>query len=253
MPEPGAARGWPRSRSTRRRSTCWPPVGVDRVVATEAGLAPIPDQLVTLTGPFELDGERTSVQGVAADAGLSAHFATTGATPPSRRPTSWPTWPCSTSTCPARNGAWWPSPREWQPDRVFLDTLRVGLAGNPVVEAVGLDTLFATVPDATDLGEPLVRRPGGRPRRQPHRAGRQDPIGPGPARRPRLGPRTDQRGVGRPRRAPPGGPVGRLRAPPGSETPTWPACARPSTTSWAASRCPRTGRSPSPPGGARSR
>ena len=138
--------------------------GVDQVVAPEAGLTPIPDQLVTLTGPFQLDGERASVHGVAADEGLSAHFADTdpqGRTNPA----------LSANHLLAdlavlyldlpgeQRGVVALAPRDWRPDRVFLDTLRTGLAGEPVVEAIALDSLFATVPDATDLGEPLIRRP----------------------------------------------------------------------------------------------
>ena len=138
--------------------------GVDQVVAPEAGLTPIPDQLVTLTGPFQLDGERASVHGVAADAGLAAHFADTdpraGQPRPAAPTTCWPTWPSLYLDLPGeQRGVVALAPRDWQPDRVFLDTLRTGLAGKPVVEAIALDSLFATVPDATDLGEPLVRRP----------------------------------------------------------------------------------------------
>lgn len=138
--------------------------GVDQVVAPEAGLTPIPDQLVTLTGPFQLDGERSSVHGLAADAGLSAHFATTdsrGRANPALQATHLlADLAVVYLDLPGEErGVVALAPREWQPDRVFLDTLRAGLAGEPVVEAVSLDRLFATVPDATDLGEPLVRRP----------------------------------------------------------------------------------------------
>lgn len=133
--------------------------GVDQVVATEASLTPIPGQLVTLTGPFQLDGERTTVHGAAADAGLAAHFDNRGN----------PAFQASHLLADlavlyldlpgAHRGVVALAPRTWQLDRTFLDTLRAGLDGNPVVEAVSLDTLFATVPDATDLGNPLVRRP----------------------------------------------------------------------------------------------
>ncbi len=138
--------------------------GVDQVVATEAGLSPIPDQLVTLTGPFQLDGERSTVHGAAADAGLTAHFAG-----PDQEGKANPALQASHLLADLAvlyldlpgddRGVVALAPREWQPDRVFLDTFRAGLANHPVVAAIGLDDLFATVPDATDLGEPLVRRP----------------------------------------------------------------------------------------------
>ena len=135
--------------------------GVDQVVAPEVGLTPIPDQLVTLTGPFQLDGERSSVHGLAADAGLSGHFATTdsrGRANPALQATHLlADLAVVYLDLPGEErGVVALAPREWQPDRVFL---RAGLAGEPVVEAVSVDRLFATVPDATDLGEPLVRRP----------------------------------------------------------------------------------------------
>ncbi|MEA2974440.1 MAG: hypothetical protein QOG82_2898 [Actinomycetota bacterium] len=138
--------------------------GVDQVVAPEAGLTPIPDQLVTLTGPFQLDGERASVHGVAADEGLSAHFADTDpqgrANPALSANHLLADLAVLYLDLPGeQRGVVALAPRDWQPDRVFLDTLRTGLAGEPVVEAIALDSLFATVPDATDLGEPLIRRP----------------------------------------------------------------------------------------------
>ena len=142
--------------------------GIARVVATEEGLAPIPDQLVTLTGPFRLDGERASIEGAAADAGLSAHFGGEGPSPGNPSQGN-PALQASHLLADLavlyldlpgeeRGVVALPS-RDWRLDRVFLDTVVAGLSGNPVVEAIGLDTLFADVPPATDLGEPLVRRP----------------------------------------------------------------------------------------------
>ncbi|MEA2826123.1 MAG: hypothetical protein QOG43_562 [Actinomycetota bacterium] len=138
--------------------------GVDQVVAPEAGLTEIPDQLVTLTGPFELDGERSSVHGAAADAGLSAHFVQTdqhgGRNPALEATHLLADLAVLYLDLPGeQRGVVALAPRDWQPDRVFLDTLRLGLTGNPAVQAIALDDFFSTVPDATDLGEPLVRRP----------------------------------------------------------------------------------------------
>ena len=133
--------------------------GVRRVVASEAGLTPIPDQLITLTGPFQLDGERTSVEGAAADAGLSAHFDSQGNQALQAAHFLADLAVLYLDLPGEQRGVVALAPRTWQPDRVFLDAVVAGLAGHPVVEAVPLDTLFSTVPAATDLGEPLVRRP----------------------------------------------------------------------------------------------
>jgi len=133
--------------------------GVQRVVATEAGLAPIPDQLVTLTGPFQLDGERTSLEGAAADGDLSAHFDNRG-NPALQAAHLLADLAVLYLDLPGEErGVVALSPREWRPDQAFLGTVAAGLLSHPVLEAVSLDRLFSTVPPATDLGEPLVRRP----------------------------------------------------------------------------------------------
>ncbi|HEX7276054.1 MAG TPA: DUF6049 family protein, partial [Acidimicrobiales bacterium] len=133
--------------------------GVDQVVATEASLTPIPDQLITLTGPFQLDGERSSVHGAAADAGLAAHFDNEGSPALQANHLVADLAVLYLDLPGEQRGVVALAPRTWQPSGTFLDALRAGLDGNPVVEAITLDTLFATVPDATDLGEPLIRRP----------------------------------------------------------------------------------------------
>ena len=132
--------------------------GVDRVVATEPGLAPIPDQLITLTGPFELVGERTSVHGAAADPGLTAHFSE--ANPALQAAHLLADLAVLYLDLPGEErGVVALAPRLWQPSATFFATLAAGLTGHPVVEAMAIDTLFTRIPDATDLGEPLVRRP----------------------------------------------------------------------------------------------
>jgi hypothetical protein len=134
--------------------------GIEQVVATEAGLAPIPDQLVTLTGPFQLDGERTSVQGASADTGLSAHFGGGGGDQALQAAHLLADLAVLYLDLPGEErGVVALAPRNWRLDKAFLDTVVAGLSGNPVVQAIGLDALFSTVPPATDLGEPLVRRP----------------------------------------------------------------------------------------------
>lgn len=134
--------------------------GIEQVVATEAGLAPIPDQLVTLTGPFQLDGERTSVQGAAADTGLSAHFGGESDDQALQAAHLLADLAVLYLDLPGEErGVVALAPRTWRLDKAFLDTVGAGLSGHPVVQAIGLDSLFSTIPPATDLGEPLVRRP----------------------------------------------------------------------------------------------
>ncbi len=133
--------------------------GIDQMVVTEDALTPIPDQLVTLTGPFQLDGEGASVHGAAADAGLAAHFVNLG-NPALEAGHLLADLAVLYLDLPgAQRGVVALPPRSWQPDRTFLDVVKVGLENNPVVEPIALDTLFGTVPDATDLGQPLIRRP----------------------------------------------------------------------------------------------
>jgi hypothetical protein len=49
------------------------------------------------------------------------------------------------------------APRDWRPNRAFLQALLQGLQGNPVVRAATLDTLFTEVPPARDGRAPLER------------------------------------------------------------------------------------------------
>ncbi|MEA2703272.1 MAG: hypothetical protein QOD63_1217 [Actinomycetota bacterium] len=133
--------------------------GVDRVVATESpGLTPIPDQLVTLTRPFELQGERAVVEGAAADGGLSAHF--DGGNQALRATQLLADLAVIYLDFPdERRGVVAVPPRDWHLNRAFVDTLVTGLTGNPLVEAVSLDAFFANVTPATSRGVPLVRHP----------------------------------------------------------------------------------------------
>ncbi len=133
--------------------------GVDRVVATETpGLTPIPDQLVTLTRPFELEGERATVRGAAADAGLAAHFddgnqALRATQLLADLAVIYLDFPDE------RRGVVVVPPRDWRLNPAFVGTLVTGLSGNPLVEAISLDTFFSGVTPATSRGVPLVRRP----------------------------------------------------------------------------------------------
>ncbi len=133
--------------------------GIDQVVATETpGLTPIPDQLVTLTRPFRLAGQRETVQGAVADAGLAAHF--DGGNQALRATQLLADLAVIYLDFPdERRGVVAVPPRDWRLNRAFVDTLVKGLTGNPQVEAVSLDAFFANVAPATSRGVPLVRRP----------------------------------------------------------------------------------------------
>lgn len=135
--------------------------GVDRVVAAEPVLEPVPDLSVTLSRPFVLGGREEDVPGVVADAGLSSHF-NGGANQVLEAndlladlAVLWLDAPGS-----ERRGVVAMPPPDWRATRPFLDTVTAGLAQNPVVEPVSLDTLFTTVsPAITSRGSALVRHP----------------------------------------------------------------------------------------------
>lgn len=59
---------------------------------------------------------------------------------------------------PAPRGVVAAAPAAWAPDPTFVTALLAGLKGNPVVEPVTLDQLFAQVPIGAD-GQATVRRP----------------------------------------------------------------------------------------------
>ncbi|MDQ3896999.1 MAG: DUF6049 family protein [Actinomycetota bacterium] len=136
--------------------------GVDRMVTGEGLLAGIPEQKLTLTRPFVLAGRQTRMQAVAADAGLAAHFDTSGnqallayqlladlAVIYLDRPGD-----------DERRGVVAIAPREWRPSRLFIDVVATGLVFSPIVEPISLDTLFAAVPTARDdSGGVMVRKP----------------------------------------------------------------------------------------------
>jgi hypothetical protein len=136
--------------------------GFDRVITPEALLVPDPEQRLTITRPFVLTGRQTRVQAASADAGLGAHF-------DNRDNQSLQAHQMLADLMVVyldrpgdseRRGVVAVPPRGWTPSREFLDVLASGLTLSPVVEAVSLDTLFATVPTSRDnSGTVLVRRP----------------------------------------------------------------------------------------------
>ncbi len=139
--------------------------GFDRIVVSEDQLVEMPDELLTLTRPFELDARPTPVPALVADAGLAAHFDNQGNQALQAAHLLADLAVLHLDEPLLRRGVVAIPERTWRPDRTFLDTLAAGLSSNPVVEAVSLDTIFSTVPPArAQFGNsPLVRRLAVRP------------------------------------------------------------------------------------------
>jgi hypothetical protein len=136
--------------------------GFDRMLTTEAMLAPLTDQKITLTRPFVLTGRQTRVEAVAADAGLTAHFDASAnqALVAYQLLADLTVIYLDRPGDDERRGVAAIAPRAWQPTRQFLDVVTNGLAQSPIVEAISLDTLFGGVPVARDDADaPMVRKP----------------------------------------------------------------------------------------------
>lgn len=139
--------------------------GFGRMVVAEDELVLQPDELLTLTRPFVVDARPAPVPAVVADAGLAAHFDNRANQALQASHLLADLAVLYLDEPPLRRAMVALPPRTWQPDRTFLDTLAAGLAANPVVEAVSLDSIFSGVPAArTQAGNnPLVRRLAVRP------------------------------------------------------------------------------------------
>jgi len=135
--------------------------GVDRIVAAEPVLDPVPDLNLTLSRPFVLAGREEDAPAVSADAGLSARF--------NREPSQvleahhlladlavlWLDAPASD-----RRAVVAVAPSGWKATRAFLDALSAGLIQHPAVEPVTLDSVFTMVtPAVVGRGLALVRHP----------------------------------------------------------------------------------------------
>ena len=139
--------------------------GYDRMVVAEDELVELPDELLTLTRPFVLDARPTPVPAVVADAGLAAHFDNRANQALQAAHLLADLAVIYLDEPPLRRAVVALPERTWQPDRTFLDTVTAGLATNPVVEGVSLETVFSTVPPARAQvsNNPLVRRLAVRP------------------------------------------------------------------------------------------
>ncbi|MGH9223736.1 MAG: DUF6049 family protein [Acidimicrobiales bacterium] len=135
--------------------------GVERIVAAEPVLDPVPELNLTLSRPFVLAGREEDTPAVTADAGLSARF--------NNEPNQvleahhlladlavlWLDSPASD-----RRAVVAVAPPGWRATRGFMDALAAGLVAHPVVEPVTLDSVFTTVaPAVVGRGLALVRHP----------------------------------------------------------------------------------------------
>lgn len=134
---------------------------VDRVVMPEPAFAPhsLP---VTLAQPFDVQaGSLRRPVGAAADVDLAAHFTRQpdeADDPVLRAHALLADLAVIYFDNPGRPRAVVAqSPREWAPERAFLDTVLTGLAGGPIVKPVTLDQFFTT-PPAVNGRTPLSRR-----------------------------------------------------------------------------------------------
>jgi hypothetical protein len=135
--------------------------GVERIVATDNVLEPVPDLSLTLSRPFVLAGREEDLPAVVADAGLSADFngsanqALAANHVLADLAVLWLDAPASD-----RRAVVAVAPPDWTATRSFLDTLAAGLSQDPVAEAIPLDTVFTAItPAVTSRGIGLVRHP----------------------------------------------------------------------------------------------
>jgi len=139
--------------------------GVERIVAADAVLEPVPDLSLTLSRPFVLAGREEDTPAVVGDAGLSEYF---NAEPSQALQAEhlladlavlWLDAPAAD-----RRAVVAMPPPDWHATRAFLDTLSGALASSPLAEAVSLDTVFTGVkPAITSRGSALVRHPATTP------------------------------------------------------------------------------------------
>lgn len=139
--------------------------GVERVVASDPVLEPVPDLSLTLSRPFVLAGREADVPAVVGDAGLSSYF------------NGEPSQALQAQHLLADLAVLWldaPAtdrravvampPPDWRASRAFLDTLAGSLAQSPIAEPVSMDTVFTGVkPAITSRGSALVRHPATTP------------------------------------------------------------------------------------------
>jgi hypothetical protein len=148
--------------------------GVDRIVATEDAVEPIPDLKLTLTQPFRIgnkqkaspsSGSPPQPMALAADPGLAAHL-TDPVSPVLAANQMLADLAMLYFDHPGgdRRGVVALAPLDWKPNRQFLETFVAGLNQNPIVEAASLDNLFTSVaPARGDNGGPLVRALANKP------------------------------------------------------------------------------------------
>lgn len=134
-------------------------LGVDQIVVDDAALEPLDPRLVggiTLARPFRLDAPGRTVDSVAVDAGLAAHFATDDDVLGAHQLLADLAVLYFDSPGVARGVVIRP-PDRWTPTEAFLGTAIGGLASSPLLAPTTLDGLFAAVEPLTAGDEPVVR------------------------------------------------------------------------------------------------
>ena len=138
--------------------------GVRRLIVSEPQLEPISDQKLTLTESFLLEAGDTRMPAMAADPGLSTHFENQGNQVLRAHQLLADMAVLYLDRPGAEGRALVALPRRgWTPARPFVDALVSGLAQNPIVEAIPLDTAFnAAAGPRGERSTDLVREPADR-------------------------------------------------------------------------------------------
>jgi hypothetical protein len=141
-------------------------LGVSQVALPESSLTPLQSR-ITLARPYLVDTHQARrAQAVSIDPGLGAHFRNDGnQVLEAHRFLADLAVLYFDQPGGQQRGVVALTPRAWQPDKTFLDTVMNGLTDNPVVEPVTLANLFAGADKLRGTaGAPLVRRLVGAPR-----------------------------------------------------------------------------------------
>jgi hypothetical protein len=140
--------------------------GVTQVALPESSLTPLQSRL-SLERPYLVDAHQgRRQQAVSIDPGLASHFRNDGnQVLEAHRFLAELSVLYFDQPGGQQRGIVAFTPRGWDPDKAFLDTVMTGLTDNPVVEPVTLSTLFSTADKLrASGGAPLVRRLVGAPR-----------------------------------------------------------------------------------------
>lgn len=116
-----------------------------------------PNYNFTFAQPAQLQSATSGVEVVGADTILNNHFSDTGDQVLQAQQFLAELAMIDSETPGQQRGVAILTPTQWTPQPAFIDQVLAGLAGNPLLQAVTVDQLFATVPPATTNGHTLVR------------------------------------------------------------------------------------------------